>query len=178
MKSVLLRYTCCMMVASCMSLQAEELGGWSISQQVVDWIRATLPRGSVILECGSGYGSGILSLYYEIHSIEHNSYWLGKYRGPHYIYAPIVDRWYDVERLKCELPSLTYNLILVDGPNGEIGRKGFFENLDLFNVEGTIIVFDDIDRKAEFDLMMAVAHKLGRTPKKLVADSSVGILMP
>ena len=115
---------------------------WSISQEMFDYIRSVLDDGATLLELGSGWASGQLSKYYTVYSIEHDRRWLYKY-NTNYIYAPIRNRWYDIEVLKKELP-IHYDLILVDGPPGPIGRGKFYDYLDLFNTKVPII-FDDIN---------------------------------
>ena len=134
-------------------------GAWSIDQKLFDYIRSILQAGKTILELGSGWASGQFSKFYTLYSVEHDSRWLGKY-DTNYIYAQIKNRWYDPEILKRELPN-EYDLILVDGPTGSIGRSGFYTHLDLFKKDVPII-FDDIDRKPEYALMILVAQKLNR----------------
>ena len=133
---------------------------WSICQELYNYILATLPRGSTILELGSGWGSSKLSMHYEVWSVEHDIDWLGRYKT-HYIYAPIVNGWYSIEHLKNQLPRY-YDLLLVDGPPEDLGgRSKFFDNLALFNTHIPII-FDDVNRKAEYELMVDVANHLQR----------------
>jgi len=161
----------------CQIKPLQVLGGMSISQELFDWIRCVLPEGSTILECGSGYGSAKLAEHYTVYSIEHDRRWVNKYKEPNYIYAPIIKRWYSVKAIQDNMPE-HYDMILVDGPLGRIGRGGFFNNLDLFKTDGVIIVFDDINRKAEWDLMIRVGHALNRTPQILLTDPHVGYLLP
>jgi len=133
--------------------------GWSISKELFNHIRKILPEGSTMLELGSGWASGELSKFYTLYSVEHEEIWLDQYET-NYIYAPIKNRWYDPEILAKSLP-LDYDLILIDGPPGPIGRYGFFTYLHLFKTD-LIIIFDDINRKAEYKLMVDVAKKLGK----------------
>ena len=134
-------------------------GGSSIMKELFDFIRSVLPEGKVLLELGSGWTSGQFSQYYIVYSIEHSSRWLGKY-NTNYIYVPIKNKWYNPGILKAKLPD-NYDLILVDGPPEYFGRHGFYTYLDLFNTN-LPIVFDDINRKAEYRLMIRVAQKLQR----------------
>ena len=134
-------------------------GGWSITQELFDFIRSELPEGKVLLELGSGWGSSQFSQYYTVYSIEHDPRWLAKY-NTNYIHVPIKNKWYNPEILKEKLPD-NYDLILVDGPPGFIGRHGFYTHLDLFKTD-LIIIFDDVHRKAEYGLMMRVGQKLQR----------------
>ena len=48
--------------------------------------------------------------------------------------------------------KFAYDLILVDGPLGTIGRSGFYRNLALFRPDVPIIL-DDVDRKDELKLL-------------------------
>ena len=132
---------------------------WSISEDLFNYIRRILPEGRTILELGSGWGTGQLSKFYTVYSIEHDKRWLDKYDS-NYIYASIKNRWYDAEILRKELPK-KYDLILVDGPTGGIGRGGFYQNLDLFNTD-VVMIFDDVHRQEEYDLMVTVATELNK----------------
>jgi len=151
-------------------------GNSSISKQLFNYIRNNLAIGSTILELGSGWASGELSKYYTVYSIEHDKKWVNQYTT-NYIYAPIKNKWYDVATLKKELPT-AYDLILVDGPPGPIGRYGFYKNLSLFNTNVPII-FDDINRKAEYNLMIDTAsflqHKIALFEGK---EKYFGVVIP
>lgn len=152
-------------------------GGWSISKQLYDYILTILEPGKTILELGSGSGSEELAKVFEVFSIEHDKTWLNKY-PVNYIYAPIVDGWYDLEILKEQIPE-KYDLIIVDGPTGTIGRYGFFSNLELFNTDLPIII-DDVNRAEEFRLMNDTANYLKRKPVVLNAEGKkqFGIILP
>ncbi len=134
-------------------------GRWSISKALFDFIRSILPEGKILLELGSGWGSSQFSKHYTVYSVEHNPEWLGKH-NTNYLHVPIKDRWYNPTILKEKLPN-NYDLILVDGPPGHIGRHGFCTYLDLFNTN-LPIVFDKIYRKNEYSLMIKVGQKLQR----------------
>lgn len=138
---------------------SRSFGGWSIDEELFDFIRSILPEGKTMLELGSGWSSQKFSEHYTVYSIEHNEKWVGKY-NTHYIYAPIKNGWYDISILSKKLPK-NYDLILIDGPTGDIGRGGFYLHLDLFNTN-TIMIFDDVNRKPEYELMVLVSEKLNR----------------
>ena len=122
--------------------------GWSISNELFDWIRNNVKDGSTILELGSGRGTIELCKHYNMFSIEHDKKYLNKSEST-YIHAPIKDGWYDIDFFK--LPK-EYSLLLVDGPTGSIGRSGLLKNLDLFH--RCIIIIDDTQRKEEYDLYL------------------------
>lgn len=157
------------------------LNGWAISSEMLDFILQTVEPGETILELGSGSGTGELAKFYTVYSIEHEREWMYKY-NTNYIYAPIKNygryRWYNMDCLK-NLPT-EYSLILIDGPPGpSIGRYGFYHHLHLFNVNVPII-FDDIHRKPELDLLKDVAKKLNRpfTKHKCSDGKIFGVIMP
>jgi hypothetical protein len=153
-----------------------EFGHWSIDKELFLYIRSILPTGSTMVELGSGWTSGEFSKYYTVYSIEHNNRWIGVY-NTNYIYAPIINSWYDTTAVQKFLPQ-HYDLILVDGPTGNIGRGGFLTNLHLFKTDVPII-FDDIDRAAEYTLMCQVAEKLQREYTILPSsDKKFGVILP
>ena len=136
--------------------------GWTISKELYAWIKDNLDNGLTILELGSGEGTRNLMESYIVHSIEHNGKWVGFVKGGNYIHAPIKQyqryRWYDIDKIK-NLPA--YDLILVDGPTGPIGRWGFYKNIDLFNTDVPIII-DDIHRTQERLLAEVLAFEFGK----------------
>lgn len=140
------------------------------------YILSLVSPGATILELGSGWASSELSRHLKVYSIEHDQNWLNKYKT-NYIYAPIVDGWYSIEHLKGKLPA-SYDLILVDGPTGWIGRHKFFDNIHLFKTNVPII-FDDVNRDAEYKLMMKIAELLKRQPHVVkCGNKSFGALIP
>ncbi len=146
-----------------------DFGGWSISKTLFDFINELLEPGSRIIETGSGWGTGELAKNFEMYSIEHDPHFINIHNS-NYINAPIVEYsddsfpndtgWYDFDILKKELPK-DYDLILVDGPLGTIGRSGFYRHFDLFRSDVPIIL-DDVDRKDELNLLKMVETKTGR----------------
>jgi len=135
------------------------LGGWSISSECAEKIGEVYPFGT-ILELGSGEGTKFLSRFYDVYSIEHDENYVGKYDST-YIYAPIVNGWYDVSRLQ-DLPN--YGLLLIDGPPATIKadiRLKFLDHVDLFNLDA-IIVLDDVQRAAEMKLADVLSEITGR----------------
>jgi hypothetical protein len=165
----------------------QNLGGWAIERSCYDFILSMLPKGSTILEFGSGFGTDYLSRDYNMISVENNTDWLSKFKS-NYIYAPVIEynatntapegfedqkAWYDRRFLETKL-NVKYDLILIDGPEGKYGRAGILQNLDLLNTNVPIII-DDIQRKAEFDLMVKLSEILGRSYTRL--DSNTGYIL-
>ncbi len=113
-------------------------GGSGIERVVFDFIRSRIPEGATVVELGAGLVSTkALSRFYNLYSVEHNPEYLWLVDGTNYIYAPLVDGWYDRNILKACLP-LKYDLVLVDGVN----RKAILENMDLFDHSALYIIHD------------------------------------
>jgi hypothetical protein len=166
-------------------------GGWAIQESCYEFIKKILPEGSTILELGSGIGTDYLSKHYKMYSIENYIEWINKYDSE-YIFAPIKNYdddwttpdlpgenglkqsgWYNPMFLEDNLPE-HYDLILIDGPNGIFGRGGFLKHLDMFNTNVPMI-FDDIDREAEYQMIIKVSEIVGRPWKSL--DKHTGYIL-
>lgn len=170
-------------------INEKAFGGWAMNRSTFDCILSILPKGSTILELGSGYGTEELSKYYKMYSIESNEEWVGKFNST-YIHAPIkrYDQlytapliegntgWHDYTILRNKLKDLQYDLIFIDGPEGKYGRGGFLKHLDLFNTSVPLI-FDDINRKPELELLIKVSEVLNR-PYEILSDNVTGIILP
>jgi len=135
--------------------------GYMISKELYGWILENIPKGSTILEIGSGDGTQLLSKDYKMYSVENNLNWVGKFKST-YIVAPIKGAWYDVETLESNLPK-EYDFILVDAPPAfsEEARMGFFHNIHLFNTDVPIVI-DDTNRAGEKKLADNLKAHLGK----------------
>ena len=133
--------------------------GWMLPGEVIAWINDNLPKGCTIVEFGSGHGSVALSSRFNLISVEHDENWLNLSNGT-YVHAKIVQNpisnqhkqtgWYDPESL-VNLPDFA-DLIIVDGPPGDIGRIGLLHHLALLPRSNYWVV-DDTDREAEAILL-------------------------
>lgn len=150
-----------------------KFGGSGITEPLYTWIREHVPAGAHILELGSGdVSTPLLAQDYQVTSVEDNVFWLHRHSS-HYIYAPLVNGWYDRGALKAQL-SLDYALLLVDGPTGSEARVGLFLNLDLFRLDVPIIV-DDTWRSPERAMALKLARVLGA---ELIDRNEFCILLP
>jgi len=147
----------------------EGLGGGAIEEALLEMIEVILPKGSIILELGSGDGTkALIEVGYKMISIENDPDWWDLYHD-NYIHAPLVPHkavahhdglpsiWYDAKVLRRELPKIDYDFILVDGPWGN--RGGFVKYWDLFKHDVPII-FDDVNRNRDRKIMSSIAWRL------------------
>lgn len=138
----------------------DSFGGWSISKELFDWILNNIPKGSTILELGSGDGTKELVKFYNVYSVEHDIEWVGLVPESTYIYAPLIDGWYDVEVLKDKLP-ITYDLLLIDGPIGK-NRVNIIHHYEMFNKNVPIII-DDTNRENDKRMSLFLSEKFDKT---------------
>lgn len=135
---------------------------WRIGPRLLGIIQEAVPPGGVILELGSGEGTGVLAREYAVVSVEHDPAWLRRYESQ-YIYAPIVEGWYCVRMLNGRLPA-RYDLLLIDGPPSSMsryGRAAMIPFLDLFNLSVPIVI-DDVQREMEMLLARRIGLECGR----------------
>ena len=159
-----------------MSKDKTNLGGWAIGEAVYNWIVENIPAGSIIIELGSGSGSHELGKLYRIFCVEHDLKYVGLYDNINYIYAPILDGWYDPQFIAL-LPN-SAALLIIDAPPAVIGRGGFLKYSDLFNTDIPILV-DDTNRAEELQLAedLSVKHNKSRRVVILEEDKSAIVLL-
>jgi hypothetical protein len=135
-------------------------GSSGITKDLYEFILRALPLNSLVLEFGSGeISTKKLSKLHNVYSIEHDVNYLDLYDST-YIYAPIKNGWYDdVPIRQANIPSFV-DLILIDGPNGHIGRSGILKFLDLIPDTANLII-DDTNRLSEFNLALDLHNLLG-----------------
>ena len=151
-------------------------GGWAIDQSTYKWILDNIEIGCNILELGSGTGTIELSKYYNVYSIEHNKEFLNLSKKSTYIYTEILNEFYDIPKIKNQLPK-KYDLLLIDGPpKADSNRNKFLEHIEYFNLDCTILV-DDTNRNDELELLKDLA-KITNRQYKIIGNSnkSFGII--
>lgn len=120
-------------------------GSWSISGDLIDSIEKHLPKGSTILELGSGYGTRLLvRLGYTLISIEQDNQWINLHHN-NYCLAPLKNSWYDMDIVNEFIKDKTYDAVLIDGPASGDRSILLDSNLDL----SKILFVDDIDRPTD-----------------------------
>lgn len=161
-------------------------GGWSIEKECFEFINNILKENSTILEFGSGRVSEILNKKFNVYSVEHDKKWVNRYKT-NYIYSPLKKykdlkyEWYDIDILKNKLPK-EIDLILIDGPpagkNKPEARHGFLYFYDeLFKrYENLILIFDDIQREGDMNLMVKVSELLNIEYEIYKNDKMFGVI--
>ncbi len=141
-------------------LSDHKWGGSGIEEETFQFIMNHYnPKETTILEIGAGYCSTkAFSTYYKLYSLENDINYCNLFNS-HYIHAPLINGWYDIEKVK--LIPHDYQLIFLDGPVGEGNRSGFLSNIELFNNKADIIVHDTY-RPAEHQLAIEIADKLNK----------------
>ncbi|MFT4092030.1 MAG: glycosyltransferase [Niabella sp.] len=133
---------------------------WSIDQEVIEHIESNFPDCKRIVEFGSGRMTDILLAKYHVVSIEHDfRFFLKRYRNHRIYLAPIKEGWYDPAIVEKVLNDNTMDLIIVDGPPGEL-RKGIIDNIHLFYKISCPIIFDDINRDSDEVIMKIFCEKI------------------
>jgi len=150
--------------------------GWMMPKAAISWIEQNIEKGSTILEFGSGDGSERLARKYNLYSIEHDPAYIGKTKS-NYIHASIVENgtstskgeqgWYDPELFQ-EIPE-SFDLIIVDGPPGVIGRSGLLEFLHLMP-NWSYMVVDDTDRMEERELVTELCEHYNCSSLRIKTD--------
>lgn len=139
-------------------------GDWNMNTSVLEYFYQSISKDKKILELGSGAATQVLChMGFSITSIEEDEEWLNK-ADSNYIHAPIKNGWYDVEVLKKEIPNINYDILIIDGPAGNLEnparRYGFIENINLFNIENKMLVVDDIDRKEDLFVWQTLVERI------------------
>jgi len=139
-------------------------GSFTLAEEVYAVIYSLVPEGGTILELGSGLSTRILNEKYKVYTVEHKMKYinhLSSLPNATLFYASVdpETNWYDREVIK-QIPR-DHDLILVDGPIGDVRRLGFGENYDLFK-QDVPVIFDDVNRPNGYKSLTEVAGKMGR----------------
>ena len=135
------------------------LGGWSIEKEMLEFIEASIENGESILEFGSGKGTEALLGCYTVTSVEHDEkFFVRRAKNHKIILAPIKNSWYNRDPIK-SIMKQRYDLIIVDGPPRRL-RAGILDNLDLFEGISTPIIFDDVNRQLDRNVMEKFCSEL------------------
>lgn len=153
------------------------LGRIDLSDKCQQFVTTLAPAGSTVLELGSGFGTKVLVKSFTVYSVEQSAQWVGHCPESNYIYAPIVNGWYDRNVLAEQLPK-EYDILIIDGPGGT-GRSKFLDNLDLFPLLNQVpIIVDDANRPEEKELLEGLSKHLNKPFQILAGDIGTAYILP
>lgn len=136
-------------------------GGSGIEKPTFDAIVSRLPPNPVGVEIGAGLISTTnFSKICKLYSIEDSEEWINIIPGVNYIHAPLVNGWYDINKIVPSLPE-RYDFIFIDGPCGG-SRELILDYFDRFNWD-CLIAIHDTYREKERKLAKEIARRLNRT---------------
>lgn len=147
-------------------LNYNHLNGWAISEEAIKWMLAEIPKGSTILEFGSGNGTIELAKFYDVISVDSNPEWAGLTPKAHYIVAPLVNGWFEMKEVYKSIKGKDIKAVIVDAPQGSGNRSGFLVHAKAF--KQSIIIVDDTHRRKEAQLASKIAAIVGRKNKHIV----------
>ena len=75
-----------------------------------------------------------------------------------HLYAPLKQNWYDKISVKMAL-KCKYDVVLIDVSIAHL-RGGILQNLDLFNELRIPVIFDDVNRPYDKEIMINFCEKL------------------
>lgn len=143
-----------------MKINEQNLNDFNISSELLDWLIKNAAKNSTILEFGSGTGTIELCKFFKVYSVEQSGHYLNLAKESNYIHAPLVNNWYDPEKVFNNLPE-SYDIIIVDGPAGAQSRYGIDKYWDKLNTNIPII-FDDTHRESDRNHAINVSKLLNK----------------
>lgn len=163
--------------------QAAGVANWALSGPLWTRIAADLKPGLRTLELGSGLSTQLfLDAGCDHTAVEHDAGWIDRLAGVFpdctrvVQHAPLTGSppWYNWSP-----QGERFDLILIDGPPGEIGRDGVLGVLPQLVHERTILVIDDVLRPDD-RLLAAKIHELRGGPMQTSTSGHYGytILTP
>ncbi|RAI86788.1 glycosyltransferase involved in cell wall biosynthesis [Algoriphagus yeomjeoni] len=152
------------------AIENNKLGIWSIEKTLLNYLNELSLKPLAILEFGSGMGTEALLKNHNVTSIEHNiEFCTQRSERHHCLLAPIENGWYKVEQVESVLIKKKYDFVLVDGPPGDL-RSGILNHISLFRSLDSVYIFDDINRKEDFEIMESFCSSLSLTYKIIEGD--------
>ena len=173
--------------------RGEDMGGedfrrpnFMLPQRAIDVVVERLSEGATIVEMGSGDGTlALLQRGFNVVSVEHDPDWASIHPGTCILTSiePCASSeahgeagWYVLDENDNRFPP-KFELLLVDGPPGWIGRSGLLGHEWLIN-RATNILIDDTDRMAEEQLAAQVQSMTNGSIEHIHADELNGRGLP
>lgn len=136
---------------------------FAIAPELWEAIAEHIQPGTATLEFGSGLSTWLFDAVNAAHTaIEHQAAWSWRCRtrplSPQTTIelCPICDGWYDWQPLR------PYDVVLIDGPPGSIGRAGVLNVVDQLCHDTTVLFVDDVQRDPERAIADEIVNRLNR----------------
>ena len=155
------------------------MDGWQLGEKSSKWILDTFAgSNSRILELGCGAGTALRAEIFDLTAVEHDDAYV--LENVNIISAPITPNpismkhgesgWYDLSALE-PLRDEWFDLLIVDGPPGAIGRTGLLAVPWLIRRCKCIMV-DDTHRPAELQLATSLEAMLINVERQVLVEES------
>lgn len=140
------------------------MDAWQLGEKAETWIYQKFQnKNATILEFGCGKGTEARSSTHQITVIEHDIDYitneanciLAKIRPNEFSEKYNEKGWYDAEVIEL-LRGKKFDLIIIDGPPGSIGRSGILAHPWIFELSPVILV-DDTHRDPERNLAQMIS---------------------
>ncbi|QDT39719.1 class I SAM-dependent methyltransferase [Stratiformator vulcanicus] len=146
---------------------------WSIDLDSWHTLRDLLRHDMRTLEFGSGLSTRLIRGRVRDHLAIEQDRKVAIDSGA--LHCPLAGDWYEVRHQGPPLEGPPYDLILIDGPQGEGNRRGILSRIEPLCHADTVIVIDDVHRDAEWQLAHAIADRLNRPLGK---RGRLGVIRP
>lgn len=125
--------------------------GANIPPELQDALAGLLKPGMRTLEAGSGLSTQYFTEARCDHTALENEL---EYAPdlPCIVIAPLIGKppWYDWQ------PDGPYDVLLIDGPDGRLGRQGIMRVFELLVHDETVVLLDNSDRRDECQLIQSI----------------------
>lgn len=144
-------------------------------------VRDLINADTSVLECGCGVSTWLIQTRQPARHVALEC-------SPHYwrqcVSSPYIQ---NAEVLLCELaapvaaeaspwyawtPDMSYDVVLIDGPAGDIGRDGVIEHIHALTHDGSVIIVDDTQRADELTLAGRIAIGFNTSAHRVTLDDT------
>ena len=127
---------------------------------MLKFIRYHFKHNKKCIEFGSGdISTPFLNKFYDVSCIEENQEWMHKYSNVKYIYASIIDGWFEHNTVRRCIGS-NYDFIVIDAPSDVNWRANLPVFSNIFTRNKTIFIH------AEYDVDVLACKQLSEKLKK------------
>lgn len=137
---------------------------WELSESAIPLLLQHC-RSRVVIEFGSGAGTDrLVEAGFDVFAIKDNHQWIRK-SALITLHSEIENRWYNHgsvhEFLSKIFAAEQVGAVIIDGPQGAIGRWGILHHWQTINA-AEVILIDDVHRQNEAALVFALASLTNR----------------